>query len=100
MGISAAIIIGAGATAFSAREGRKASDKQIRAQKDAQARNEVLLSEQQAEEERTRVRDIQRTGRRRRAGSGTRQRTSVLTGPLGIQDAAPGTQGGKTLLGL
>ncbi len=101
MGVALAITaITAGATAFSAREQRKASDKQIRAQKDRQARNETLLAEQQAGEERSRVRDIQRTGRRRRAGAAPRLRSTILTGPSGIETSAPGTTGGKTLLGL
>ncbi len=91
--------ITAGATAFSAREQRKASDKQVRAQKNQQARNQTLLAEQQAGEERTRVRDIQRTGRRRRAGAEPRLRNTILTGPSGIETAAPGATGGKTLLG-
>lgn len=96
--IIGALIIG-GATAFSAREQRKASDKQIKAQKAQQARNETLLAEQQAGEERSRVRDIQRTGRRRRAGAAPRLRNTILTGPSGIETSAPGAQGGKTLLG-
>lgn len=100
MAVAAAIVIGAGATAFSAREQRQASGAQIRAQKEREARQQTLLAEQQATEERTRTRDIQRTTRRRRAGAATRQRSTVLTGPLGIQESAPGTQGGKTLLGM
>lgn len=102
MGVELAIfgILSAGAQIAQARAQQKASEKQLKAQRGRQARNEVLLAEQQAAEERTRVRDIQRTGRRRRAGADPGLRSTVLTGPSGIQPSAPGTTGGKTLLGL
>ncbi len=83
--------------AIETRGRRKASEKAARGRATTQ---QAAIAEQEASEERTRTRDIQRTGRRRRAGAIPRQRQTVLTGPLGIKASAPGTTGGKTLLGL
>lgn len=104
MGIETAILItslvSAGVSVQQSRQQRKTAKKAEKKAAERDARQQSEIAAQEAEEEKIRVRDVQRSGRRRRAGGAVRQRQTVLTGSLGIRNSAPGTEGGKSLLGL
>jgi hypothetical protein len=100
MAVAIPAIIAAAGTTYQVREQREATKKAEKAERRRQAEQQTLLTEQATEEERIRIRDIQQRGRRRRAGQRPRLRSTILTGPSGIRPSAPGTEGGKTLLGL
>lgn len=95
-----ASLVGAGVSVYSAREAREQRKEVEKKRRRKEAEQRAQIAAQEAEEERIRIRDIQRAGRRRRAGTALGPRQTILTGPLGIRDSAPGTEGGKTLLGL
>jgi hypothetical protein len=100
MAVAIPALISAAGTGYQIREQRKATKKAEKAERRRQLEQQTLLTEQAAEEERIRIRDIQQRGRRRRAGQRPRLRSTILTGPSGILESAPGTTGGKTLLGM
>lgn len=90
-------LVSAGAGEAQRREQRRGQKRVKREQKGARQRRSTLLAEEESSREAVQRRDIQRQQQRARLAELRGPRETILTGPLGLP--APGTTGGKSLLG-
>jgi hypothetical protein len=97
MAATAAVVVVAGATAYSANQQHEAQNS---AQRQARAQQRTLLAQQEADRAAlaNQPKEPAQAARRRIAGASGRADT-ILTGPLGLQGSASGSYQPKTLLG-